>query len=226
MPGFLAAIDEAESTMGISTGLIMCFLRHLPSDAARTTWEAASAYHDELLGVGLDSSEVGFPPDLFVEVYRLAREAGLRTVAHAGEEGPPSYISGALDDLGAERIDHGVRCEEDEVLLDRLARSGIPLTMCPLSNLALRVVDTLEVHNLKRLMDRDIRVTVNSDDPAYFGGYIGDNYIAIAEALNLSKTDLVTLARNSLEATFAPDADKARWLEELEQFVVRSPRTS
>ena len=219
MPGFLAAIAEAEATMGISTALIMCFLRHLPADAACATWKAASTYHDRLLGVGLDSSELGFPPDGFAEVYRRARETGLRAVAHAGEEGPPSYINGALDYLGAERIDHGVRCEEDDALVERLVASGIPLTMCPLSNLALRVVDTLEQHNLKRLMDRGVTVTINSDDPAYFGGYIGDNYVAIAEALSLTKEDLTTLARNSLDATFASDADKARWLKELDEYV-------
>lgn len=219
MGGFLEAIDAAESQFGISTALIMCFLRHLPSDEACMTWEAAAGYHDRLLGVGLDSSEQDFPPDLFEEVYRRAREAGLHAVAHAGEEGPPSYITGALDYLGAQRIDHGVRSEEDPELLGRLVSSGIALTMCPLSNLALQVVDRLEDHNLKRLMDLGVKVTINSDDPAYFGGYIADNYIAIAEALDLTRADLTVLARNSLEATFASDDQKARWVAELGEYV-------
>ena len=219
MPGFLAAIDRAEAELGISVGLIMCFLRHLPSDDACETWEAARDYHDVLLGVGLDSSEVGFPPDTFEEAYRRARTAGLRAVAHAGEEGPPSYINGALDHLGAERIDHGVRAEEDDEVLQRLVTNAIPLTMCPLSNLALKVIDRLEDHNLKRLMDRGAKVTINSDDPAYFGGYIGENYAATAVALNLTSTDLAAIARNSLEASFAPQSAKARWLEELDAYV-------
>ncbi len=219
MPGFLAAIDRATNKLGMSVGLIMCFLRHLPSDDACETWEAAHNYHDVLLGVGLDSSEIGFPPDTFEEAYRRARAAGLRAVAHAGEEGPPSYIDGALDHLGAERIDHGVRAEESEEVLARLVSHAIPLTMCPLSNLALKVVDRLEDHNLKRLMDRGVKVTINSDDPAYFGGYIGDNYVATAEALRLSPEDLATIARNSLEASFASEAAKVEWLDELDRYV-------
>jgi adenosine deaminase len=219
MEGFLEAIDAAERELGISAALIMCFLRHLPGDDACATWEAAASYHDRLLGVGLDSSEVGFPPEIFEEAYRRARAAGLHAVAHAGEEGPPSYIAGALDRLGAERIDHGVRCEEDDGVVARLIDSGIALTMCPLSNLALKVVDRLEDHNLKRLLDRGVRVTINSDDPAYFGGYIGDNYAATAEALDLTRDDLVHVARTSLEATFAPDEDKARWLAELDAYI-------
>lgn len=219
MPGFLSAIERADAELGISTGLIMCFLRHLSGDDACATWEAARDYHDALLGVGLDSSELGFPPDGFEEAYRRAREAGLHAVAHAGEEGPPSYIIGALDHLGAERIDHGVRAEEDDDVLRRLITSGIPLTMCPLSNLALKVVDRLEDHNLKRLMDRGVRVTINSDDPAYFGGYIGENYIATARALRLTRDHLTQIARTSLESTFASDDDKTRWLAELDAYV-------
>ncbi|MDJ0961437.1 MAG: adenosine deaminase [Acidimicrobiia bacterium] len=219
MPGFLAAIDRASAELGMSVGLIMCFLRHLPGDEACETWEAARDYHNVLLGVGLDSSEVDFPPDTFEEAYRRARAAGLHAVAHAGEEGPPTYISGALDHLAAERIDHGVRAEEDDEVLARLVDHSIPLTMCPLSNLALNVVDRLEDHNLKRLMDRGVKVTINSDDPAYFGGYIGDNYVATAEALGLSEADLTLIARNSLEATFAPPEDKARWLRELDDYL-------
>jgi adenosine deaminase len=219
MPGFVSAIDRAASELGVSVGLIMCFLRHLPSDDACETWEAAHDYHDQLIGVGLDSSEVGFPPDTFEEAYRRARAAGLHAVAHAGEEGPPSYIDGALDHLGVERIDHGVRAEDDDEVLQRLADHAIPLTMCPLSNLALKVVDRLEDHNLKRLMDRGLKVTINSDDPAYFGGYVGDNYVATAEALNLSRAELAAIARNSLEASFASDAAKTQWLAQLDSYV-------
>ena len=218
MDGFLRAIADAEAKWGISAGLIMCFLRHLPAEAAMETWEQAAAYHGDLLGVGLDSSEVGNPPELFADVYARARAAGLHTVAHAGEEGPPEYISGALDALGAERIDHGVRCEEDNELVHRLVDDAIPLTMCPLSNVKLRVFDRLEDHNLRRLLNRGVKVTVNSDDPPYFGGYIGDNYIAVAEALGLDEWDLVRLARNSIEATFLPPVEKETLLAELERY--------
>ena len=219
MEGFLEAIDQAEAEWGMSAGLIMCFLRHLPGEAAVETWHQAGDYHDRLLGVGLDSSEVGNPPERFVEAYDLARAAGLHAVAHAGEEGPPEYITGALDVLGAERIDHGVRCEDDNDLVYRLADENRPLTMCPLSNVKLRVFDRLGDHNLMRLLNRGIKVTVNSDDPAYFGGYVGDNYIAVAEALYLDQWDLVRLARNSIEAAFLhPDA-KERLVTELEMYV-------
>jgi len=219
MAGFGSAIRAARKELGIDVALIMCFLRHLPSDDACATFEAAIGYRDQLLGVGLDSSEIGFPPDGFEEVFRRARDAGLHAVAHAGEEGPPSYISGALDYLGAERIDHGIRSDEDEALLERLVAARVPLTMCPLSNLALKVIDRLEDHNLKRLMDRGVKVTINSDDPAYFGGYIGDNYAATAEALGLTRHDLITIARTSLEATFASADEKTRWVAELDEYV-------
>jgi adenine deaminase len=224
MEGFLRAIADAEADSGISAGLIMCFLRHLPGDAAVETWHRASDYHDRILGVGLDSSEVGNPPELFADAYGLARAAGLHSVAHAGEEGPPDYITGALDALGAERIDHGVRCEEDPELMRRLVEEGRPLTMCPLSNVKLRVFDRLEDHNLMRLLNRGVRVTINSDDPAYFGGYVGDNYIATAAALRLDEWDLARLARNSIEATFLhPDA-KDRLIAELEAYVAQAGR--
>ncbi len=219
MPGFLRAIDDLEGEVGISAGLILCFLRHLSGEAACETFREASDYHHRLLGVGLDSSEVPNPPQLFAEAFELARVAGLRAVAHAGEEGPPAYVTAALDHLGVERIDHGVRSEEDEVLVGRLVESEVPLTMCPLSNLALGVLDRLQDHNLKRLMDRGVKVTVNSDDPAYFGGYIADNYVAVAEALDLSRSDLAQLARHSLEATFASCEDKAGWISELDVYV-------
>jgi len=219
MPGFLRAIDDLEGEAGISADLILCFLRHLSGEAACETFREASDYHHRLLGVGLDSSEVGNPPEVFSEAFGLARIAGLRAVAHAGEEGPPAYVTAALDHLKVERIDHGVRSEEDEGLVGRLVESEVPLTMCPLSNLALGVLDRLQDHNLKRLMDRGVKVTVNSDDPAYFGGYIADNYVAVAEALDLSRSDLVQLARNSLEATFASRKDKAGWISELNVYV-------
>jgi adenosine deaminase len=219
MEGFLRAIADAEAEWGVSAALIMCFLRHMPGEAAVETWEQASDYHDRILAVGLDSSEAGNPPELFAEVYRLARDAGLHSVAHAGEEGPPEYITGALDALGAERIDHGVRCEDDNELVRRLVDAEIPLTMCPLSNMKLGVFDRLEDHNLRRLLNRGVKVTINSDDPAYFGGYIGDNYIAVTEALGLDLWDVVRLARNSIEATFLDRETKERLIMELEAYV-------
>ena len=216
MKGFTRAIETANQEWGISAALIMCFLRHLPGETAVATWSEAVPYTNLMIGVGLDSSEVGNPPEWFTEAYQLARDAGLHAVAHAGEEGPPSYISGALDSLGAERIDHGVRSAEDPALVLRLVAEQIPLTMCPLSNVKLRVFDRLEDHNLKDLLDRGVRVTINSDDPAYFGGYVLDNYVAITEALNLSRDDLITLARNSIEATFLAEDEKAALLAELD----------
>ena len=219
MDGFARAIDDAGRETGISAALILCFLRHLPAEAAVATWHEAQPYRDRILGVGLDSSEDGFPPELFAEPYALAREAGLRTVAHAGEEGPAAYILSALDTLGVERIDHGVRCEEDPALVERLAAEGVPLTVCPLSNLELKVVDRLEDHGLKRLLDQGVKVTVNSDDPAYFGGYVADNYVAVADALALDRADVVTLARNSLEASFLDEAAKQRLIDELDRYV-------
>ncbi len=210
MPGFIRAIEDAPN---VSVGLIMCFLRHLSCSAAIETFGEASDYLDNIIGVGLDSAEVGNPPEDFADVFALAEAAKLRLVAHAGEEGPPSYIWGALDSLHAERIDHGVRAEEDEALVARLVKEQIPLTMCPLSNLALRVVDDLSDHNLARLLARGAMVTINSDDPAYFGGYIGDNYLATAIALDLSRDQLTILASNSITASFATETEKVRWLE-------------
>jgi adenosine deaminase len=219
MAGFGRAIADAGEQLNVSAALIMCFLRHLSTESALATWHASAPYRALILGVGLDSSEVGNPPGRFREVYRLAADAGMRLVAHAGEEGPPEYILGALDQLGVSRIDHGVRCEDDPALVARLADEGIPLTMCPLSNLALRVVDRLEDHNLKRLLDRGIIVTINSDDPAYFGGYVAANYVAAAEALLLTGAELVQLARNSIEASFLDDAAKRDLLVELGDYV-------
>ena len=219
MEGFTSAMADAEAATGISSDLIMCFLRHLPGEAACDTFRAAEAWLDRIIGVGLDSSEADHPPEEFAEAYAMARAAGLRPVAHAGEEGPPSYITGALDALGAERIDHGVRCEEDPALVRRLAEAQTPLTVCPLSNLALCVVDDLSGHNLKRLLDAGLKVTINSDDPAYFGGYVADNYLAAASALGLARAELAQCARNSLEASFAAADQKQAWLADLGAFL-------
>lgn len=218
MAGFTRAQADAKERLGISTMLIMCFLRHLSGDDAVETMRLAMPYKDAITAVGLDSGERDNPPERFAEAYAMARQAGLRSVAHAGEEGPPSYITGALDVLGAERIDHGVACEQDEALLDRLAAEGIPLTMCPLSNVKLRVFDVIGDHSIKRLMDRGIKVMVNSDDPAYFGGYLTANYLAIQQALDLSRDDLVTLARNGAEATFLNDAAKQALIDEIDAY--------
>jgi adenine deaminase len=213
--GIHRALDDGRQRLGISSGLILCFLRHLSEDAALQTLEQALPYRRWLLGIGLDSSEVGNPPSKFRAVYERAREAGLRPVAHAGEEGPPSYIWEALDLLKAERIDHGVRSLEDERLVGRLVEERIPLTVCPLSNVRLRVFPDLPQHNLKRMLDRGLLVTVNSDDPAYFGGYVGENLAAAAEALALTVDDMVKLARNSFEASFLPESERGRYLDEI-----------
>jgi adenosine deaminase len=216
MGGFSRAIADAATRWGVSAGLIMCFLRHLPADEAIATWRASEPFRDLLVGIGLDSSEIGNPPEGFADVFQLAREAGLHTVAHAGEEGPAQYITNAIKALEAERIDHGVRSEDDQMVIDRLVRDQIPLTMCPLSNVKLNVFDRIEDHNLKRLLDLGVKVTVNSDDPAYFGGYVLDNYLAVADGLDLTREDIVQLARNSIEAAFISDADRTALLDELD----------
>ena len=217
MPGFVHAMAEAEDRWGLSSALIMCFLRHLSPEEAQETWNASVPFHSDILAVGLDSSEIDRPPHLFADVYREAHSTGLHTVAHAGEEGPAEYVISALDDLGVERIDHGVRAEDDPAVVDRLVREQVPLTMCPLSNIRLRVFDTMEDHNLKRLLDRGVKVTINSDDPAYFGGYVLDNYLAAADGLGLSKDELATLARNSIEASFLSPGDKAALVAEIDE---------
>ena len=215
--GFSKAM--AEYADRISTGLILCFLRHLPGEAAVETFEIARPFLDSIIGVGLDSSEVGNPPELFVEAFRRAKAAGLHLVAHAGEEGGPDYIWGALNELGVERIDHGVRCEEDDELVGRLARRAIPLTMCPISNRKLHVFPDLRDHNLKRLLDRGVKVSINSDDPAYFGGYIAANYLETARALHLTRGDLAQIARNSIEASFLEPDRRRDLLEELDLYI-------
>jgi adenosine deaminase len=206
--GLTDACDDARARYGITSALILCFLRHLSEDDAFATLEAAKPFRDRFVGVGLDSGERGNPPSKFQRVFAAARALGLRAVAHAGEEGPAAYIREAIELLHVERIDHGVRCDEDPALVDELARTVLPLTVCPLSNLKLRVVETMRDHNLARLLRRGVAVTVNSDDPAYFGGYVADNYRAVAAALDLSAQELVALAENAARAAFVSDADK------------------
>jgi adenosine deaminase len=213
--GIGRALGEARQA-GLSSHLIMCFLRDLPVDDAIATLDQALAHRDVIFGVGLDSAESGNPPRKFRDVFERALSAGFRAVAHAGEEGPPDYIWEALDLLGAERIDHGVRCLEDRSLVQRLEADRIPLTVCPFSNVRLRVVDTLEQHPLATMLEHGLRATVNSDDPAYFGGYVGDNFAGVAEALRLDDSALIQLARNSFEAAFLDDAARAGYLAELD----------
>jgi adenosine deaminase len=212
LDGLRRALSEAERKWGITHRLILCFLRHLSAADAMLTLEAALPYKEAIAAVGLDSSEAGHPPSKFEAVFARARREGLLAVAHAGEEGPPAYIEEALDLLKVQRIDHGVRCEESPALVDRLVRERMPLTVCPLSNVRLKVFDRIEHHNLKRLLDRGICVTVNSDDPAYFGGYVLDNYLAVQRGLGLTVAHLGQLARNSIEASFLEDSAKRRWL--------------
>jgi adenosine deaminase len=216
MAGFERAMQRAEQELGITSSLILCFLRHLPPDDAVATLRDASDHLRRVVAVGLDSSERGHPPEPFAPAYRVAAELGLRAVAHAGEEGPSSYVMGALDVLGAERIDHGVRALEDPALVARLRDERIPLTVCPLSNLRLRVVETMADHPMRRLMDEGLLVCVNSDDPAYFGGYVADNYRALVEGLGFGKDEIVTLARNSIEASFLPVERKRDLLGDIE----------
>ncbi len=206
--GLRDAMQDAQRHFDISSNLILCFLRHLSEEDAFKTLEAALPFKSELVGVGLDSGEKGNPPRKFVRVFEKAREHGLHAVAHAGEEGPAEYIHEALDLLFVERIDHGVRCDEDPALVQRIVEKQIPLTVCPLSNLKLRVVKDLKQHNFAKLLRKGVPVTINSDDPAYFGGYIGENYKQIATALDLSAKELVTCAENAVHASFLPSAQK------------------
>ncbi|WP_405016642.1 adenosine deaminase [Kitasatospora sp. NBC_00070] len=221
--GLGAALDRSEAVHGVSTGLILCFLRDLSAESALATLESAKPYLDRITAVGLDSAEVGNPPSKFTAVYERARELGLRAVAHAGEEGPPGYVWEALDLLGVERIDHGLRCLEDEELVARLVRDRIPLTVCPFSNVRLRCVDTLADHPLRRMLDAGLVATVNSDDPAYFGGYVGQNLTETAAALGLTEREQYTLARNSFEASFLDEPTRARYLAELDAWAAAVP---
>jgi adenosine deaminase len=220
--GIWQALEDGRRQLGITHRLILCWLRHLSADAAMETLEQALPYRDRITAVGLDSSEAGHPPVKFAAVFARARALGFLTVAHAGEEGPPDYIVQALDLLQVSRIDHGVRSEEDPELLARLAREQMPLTICPLSNVKLKVFQRMEEHNLGRLLDRGLCVTINSDDPAYFGGYLVENYLAVAQALNLSRAQLVQLARNSITASFLAPADKQAWLRSIDSLPATS----
>ena len=219
--GIHRALEDGRARLKISSGLILCFLRHLSAEAAMQTLSEALPYRQWMLAIGLDSAEMGNPPAKFRAVYDRAGEAGLPAVAHAGEEGPPAYIWEALDMLKVRRIDHGVRCVEDERLVGRLVEEQIPLTVCPLSNVKLRVFPSLGRHNLRQLLERGLLVTVNSDDPAYFGGYVGDNFQASAAALDLSREQLVALARNSFVASFLSDKQKRTHLDELARFAAQ-----
>src|SRR5580658_5487769 len=207
--GLHRAIADARREFGIGASLIMCFLRHLDEADAERTLDSALAFRDKIIGVGLDSSEAGHPPSKFKHVFGRARDAGFFLTAHAGEEGPPSYVWEALDLLGVGRIDHGNRSLEDATLVGRLARERMALTVCPLSNLRLRVVNDLADHPLRRMMDNGLVVTVNSDDPAYFGGYVNDNYRAVSDALSLTREEIIAIVRNGFAASLLTPAEKA-----------------
>ena len=206
--GILTALSMAKAQFGMTAKLIMCFLRHLPEEDAFTTLKQAENWLDRIEGVGLDSSEVGHPPSKFVRVFKAAKERGLKLVAHAGEEGPPDYVHEALDLLHIDRLDHGNRSLEDAALVARLAEEQMTLTVCPLSNLKLCVVDDMRAHPIKKMLDLGLRATVNSDDPSYFGGYMNDNFRAIIDALPLTKDDVRTLAKNSFAGSFLSEGEK------------------
>lgn len=213
--GITRALNDSE----VSAKLIMCFLRHLDEAAAMETLEQSLDFRDDIVAVGLDSSEVGNPPSKFKKVFDRAREEGFLTVAHAGEEGPADYVWEALDLLHVSRIDHGNRSLDDDSLVEELVKRKMPLTVCPLSNLKLAVVKDLKKHPLKTMMDRGLFVTVNSDDPAYFGGYVNENYLRISEALNLSRNDIIQLAKNSFDASFLPKDEKEAFVSRIESYV-------
>jgi adenosine deaminase len=217
--GIHHAMLDAEQRLGISSMLIVCFLRDLSEESAVATLEQALPFKDWIIAVGLDSAEVGNPPEKFTRVFDRARVEGFLTVAHAGEEGPPEYIWQALDRLKVSRIDHGDSCLEDTNLTARLVADRIPLTVCPLSNVKLRVFESMEKHNLKKLLDRGLCVTVNSDDPAYFGGYVAENFLAVERALGLDRDDISLLARNSFQAAFLRPDQKQVFLDELGSYV-------
>ena len=217
--GLTAALADGARDHAISADLIPCFLRDLGADAADAVLRACLPFRDQFVGVGLDSAEVGYPPALFTEVYKLAAAEGLRLVAHAGEEGGPDYVREALDLLGVERVDHGVRSMEDPGLVARLRDEQIALTVCPLSNVALRVVAALGDHLLPSMLDAGLLATVNSDDPAYFGGYVDDNLAAVRHVFGYDDARMAALARNSFDACFAPDADKQRWKAEVDSWL-------
>ena len=214
--GILKALDAAQERYGISYRLIMCFLRHLSEEDAFKTWEEAKPWLPRIHGIGLDSSENGHPPSKFTRIYEAAREAGLKLVAHAGEEGPPAYVYEALDELKIDRIDHGNRSLEDDALIARIRDAGITLTVCPLSNLSLCVVDDLKDHPMKKMLALGLKATVNSDDPAYFGGYVNQNFKETAEAVGLTREEIITLAKNSFIGSFLSPEDQAPHLAEID----------
>jgi adenine deaminase len=216
--GICRALEDGKEKLGVSSCLLMCFLRHLSEEEAFKTLDQALPHKDKIAGVGLDSSEKGHPPSKFARVFALARQEGFLTVAHAGEEGPPEYIREALDDLKVNRIDHGNRSLEDEKLVARLVKEGIALTVCPLSNLKLCVVGDMKQHPLRKMLDLGIKATINSDDPAYFGGYMNENYKAVTAALSLDKNLLLAVARNSIDASFLDSAAKAALRSKLDNY--------
>jgi len=225
MQGITKALEDGERKLGISHRLILCFLRHLSEEEGFKALEGALPWRDRITGVGLDSSELGHPPSKFERLFRKAGELGFLKVAHAGEEGPPDYVYQALDLLGIHRLDHGNRSLEDAALVERLRREQMTLTVCPLSNLKLKVVKRLEDHPLRRMLQAGLRATINSDDPAYFGGYLGDNYRAIQRALGFTREELTTLARNSFLGSFMTEAEKAAALAKLDRYAAIIPAT-
>jgi adenine deaminase len=220
--GLHRACGDAARELGVQASLIMCFLRHLDEADAERTLDAALPFRDRIVGVGLDSSERGHPPSKFKRVFARAREAGFFLSAHAGEEGPPSYVWEALDELGVARIDHGNRALEDSALIGRIARERVPLTMCPLSNLRLRVIDDLAHHPLRRMLDKGVLASINSDDPAYFGGYVNQNYRAVADALDLSRDEIAACVRNGVAASLMAEPDKAEALAEIDRILAET----
>ena len=220
--GISGALADARRDAGITSRLILCFLRDLSAESAMTTLESALGHREAITAVGLDSAELGNPPEKFASVFDRARSEGFLTVAHAGEEGPAEYIWQALDLLHVARIDHGVRCVEDPRLVDRLVAEQIPLTVCPLSNVKLRVFDTIGEHNLLAMLRRGLLVTVSSDDPAYFGGYVADNFVAVADALAPTRDEVLELARNSFRASFLDEHERAAHLASVEAFAASS----
>jgi adenine deaminase len=223
--GISGALADGGRELGVTSRLIMCFLRHLSAEAAMETLETALPHRDKIIGVGLDSSEKGNPPVKFRDVYDRARAEGFLAVAHAGEEGPPEYIWQARDVLKVQRVEHGVKCTEDERLVERLVAEQMPLTVCPFSNVKLRIFPELRQHNFAQMLRRGLFVTINSDDPAYFGGYIGENYVGTAKALGLTVEEMIRVARNSFSASFIPDAEKQRHLEAVDAYAATAARS-
>jgi len=219
--GLTRAQADAETQLGLQSRMIMCILRHLDEAYAERTLDQALAHKDKIIGIGLDSSEVGHPPSKFQNVFRRARDEGFKLVAHAGEEGPPQYVWEAIDVLGVDRIDHGNRSLEDAALVKRLAKDGLALTVCPLSNLRLCVVKDMKQHPLRHMMDAGLTVTINSDDPAYFGGYMNENFASVGSALGLSAAELIRIARNGFAASFMTDTERQRSLDAFDRAIDR-----